>query len=56
MYFKNVRLREKMKLKTLILIIFFNILITLQPNAEILIRNNFEKVSIDEGLSNNYVT
>ncbi len=45
-----------MKLKTLILIIFFNILITLQPNAEILIRNNFEKVSIDEGLSNNYVT
>lgn len=45
-----------MKFKTLILIIFFNILIILQPKAEVLIRNNFEKISIDEGLSNNYVT
>ncbi|WP_299994947.1 hybrid sensor histidine kinase/response regulator, partial [uncultured Clostridium sp.] len=45
-----------MKFKILILVIFFNILIYLQPQAEVLIRNNFEKVSIDEGLSNNYVT
>lgn len=45
-----------MKFKILMLVIFFNILIYLQPSAEILSRNNFEKVSIDEGLSNNYVT
>lgn len=51
-----MRLKRNMKFKVLIVFIFFNILISIKPHAEVLIRNNFEKVSIDEGLSNNYIT
>ena len=44
------------KIKLLIVFILLNILIPLKSSAEILNNAKFEKISIEEGLSNEYVT
>lgn len=45
-----------MKINLLIVFILFNILIPIKSSAEMLNNAKFEKVSIEEGLSNEYVT
>lgn len=45
-----------MKLKIIIILILLNILIPIKSYAEILSDSKFESISIDEGLSNEYVT
>ena len=45
-----------MKINLLIVFILFNILIPIKSSAEVLNNAKFEKVSIEEGLSNEYVT
>ena len=45
-----------MRLKMLIIFILFNILITIKSSAETLYNTEFENMSVDEGLSNEYIT
>lgn len=45
-----------MRLKILIVLILFNILIPIKSSAEILNKAKFENISIEEGLSNEHIT